>query len=242
MLGQEPARAPLRVGWGLRDMVWAGLLAVALFVVGIIAVAVVMLVTLGPNLNREALTTPPRLVTLLALALEALLILPAWVFGPGRRGGGWRALGLRSFAPLKGLALLAGALVLILGVDALWEVARKQLGVAGQPNYLPLFGGGLQGLALALFLGGIVAPVAEEVFFRGYLYAGLRDRLGLGWGLVISGVIFALVHLVPGVLPPIFVMGVVFALLYQGTGSLWPCIILHGAINSLAFVALYLAA
>jgi hypothetical protein len=70
----------------------------------------------------------------------------------------------------------------------------------------------------------------------------LRDRLGLGWGLVISGVIFALVHLVPGVLPPIFVMGVVFALLYQGTGSLWPCIILHGAINSLAFVALYLAA
>jgi membrane protease YdiL (CAAX protease family) len=93
---------------------------------------------------------------------------------------------------------------------------------------------------MALLVGGVAAPVAEEVFFRGFLYKGLRHRWGVGWALVLSGLVFALVHIVPGVLPPIFVMGVVFAYVFERSGSIWPCIILHGAINSLAFGLAYL--
>ncbi len=97
----------------------------------------------------------------------------------------------------------------------------------------------MTGLAWALLLGAVVAPVAEEVFFRGFLYAGLRGRWGLGWGLAVSALIFGLAHLMPGVLVPIALLGVVLAWLYEVTGSLWPSILLHMAINGLALVAAY---
>jgi hypothetical protein len=133
----------------------------------------------------------------------------------------------------------SASLAFIMVINTIWDIVRRRMGWPGQPDYLPLFGEGLAGLAVALLLGAGVAPVAEEVFFRGYLYTGLRERWGLGWGLVASALLFAVVHLVPGVLPPVFFTGLVLATVYEANDSLWPCIILHGTINALAFIAAY---
>ncbi len=231
--GQAPLR---RVGWGLRDMFWAALVALCLVMGGALAIFIALWLSFG--LGTRAF--PQNVQLTMVFALEAVIIVPAWLWGPGKYGGGWASLDLRRFALVKSALFVLGALILVLGINVLWDVVRERLGWVGQPNILPFFGQGVRGLALALFLGAVVAPIAEEIFFRGYLYAGLRDRLGLGWGIVLSSAIFALVHLLPGVLPPIFLMGVLFAVLYEVTDSLWPCIALHGAINALAFVALYL--
>jgi hypothetical protein len=179
-------------------------------------------------------------LTLAVFSLEVVLLIPAWIWGGRKYGGGWRSLGLRRFALLKAAVLGLFAFSGILAINAMWDVVRRRLGLAPQPDYLPLFGEGLGGLVSALFLGGVVAPLAEEVFFRGYLYAGFRERFGIGWGAVISALLFSAVHLTPGVLVPIFFMGVLLALLYEFTDSLWPSIALHGAINSLAFIGAYL--
>ena len=104
-----------------------------------------------------------------------------------------------------------------------------------------MFGGGIGGLLLALLLGGVVAPVAEEIFFRGYLYTGMRARWGVGWALAVSSLIFALIHLTPGVLPPLFIMGLLLAYLYERSDSLWPSILLHATINSIAFIGMYIS-
>ena len=80
----------------------------------------------------------------------------------------------------------------------------------------------------------VVTPVVEEVFFRGFVYSGLVPRLGIGWAIVASAVIFSLFHLAIGVLIPIFVTGLLFAWLYQRTGSLWPSIVAHAGQNALA--------
>jgi uncharacterized protein len=237
----SPTPPPRGATWTLRDMLWAALAAVGLVLVGAVGLAVLIALT---SLRRAG-ATPQALSGPIAfgvLALEAVLLIPAWLWGPGKHGGGWARLGLRRTSLLLGLFLAIAGLVLIVAINAVWDVARQALGWPGQPDSLNLFGPGLQGLLLALLAGAIVAPLAEEVFFRGFLYAGLRSRLGLAWGLILSGAIFAVVHVIPGVIPPIFFMGVLFALLYEVTGSIWPCIALHSAVNALAFIGAYVLA
>jgi len=221
------------VPWGLRDTVYAVLTALTLVLLGIG-------IRLGAAwLGLVSLSTSGRVLA--AFALEAVLLIPAWVWGPGKYGGGWAILGLRRFPFGRSTALGSASLAFIMVVNTIWELLRRRLGWPGQPSYLPFFGEGLPGLGLALLLGAGVAPVAEEIFFRGYLYAGLRARWGLGWAMFASAAIFSLAHLVPGVLPPIFFTGVVLAAVFEGSGSLWPCIVLHSTINALAFIAAYLA-
>ena len=226
-----------RAGWNLRDMVWASLTALVLVVGGAVFASIAVFVLAGLGVGAST-----RLLTLIIFGLEAVLIIPAWIWGPQKYGGGWPQLGLRRAPLVRSIVLVVVGLAIVIAVNVAWDAIRQRIGLAGQPEVLPLFGSGPQGLALALLLGGVVAPVAEEIFFRGFLYAGFRHRWGVGWGMLASSVVFALVHITPGVLLPIFIIGLVLAFLYEHTQSLWPNIVLHAAINSIAFVSVYAAA
>jgi membrane protease YdiL (CAAX protease family) len=127
-----------------------------------------------------------------------------------------------------------------LAFNAVWALLLSLFDLRTQPSVLPVFGGGVAGLLLALLAGGLVAPIAEEVFFRGYLFAGLRRHIGLWPALALSAALFALAHVLPTSWPPIFVLGMLFALLYEQTGSIWPAVMLHGTINVLGLIASYL--
>ena len=80
----------------------------------------------------------------------------------------------------------------------------------------------------------VVTPVVEEVFFRGFVFAGLAPRLGVVQAMVVSSVVFSVFHLDVGVFIPIFVTGLLLAWLYHRTGSLWPGVLAHGGQNALA--------
>ena len=80
----------------------------------------------------------------------------------------------------------------------------------------------------------VVTPVVEEIFFRGFIFAGLASRLGAGWAAVVSAAVFSAFHLEVAVLIPIFVTGLLLAWLYQRTGSLWPGVLAHAGQNALA--------
>jgi hypothetical protein len=224
------------VPWTLRDMLYASVVAVCLIVVGLVVVMGLLGLLDG---DLEGVSSGIRV--LLVFSLESLLLPPAWWWGVKKYDRGWESLGLRRFPWLLSGMLFFFGLALILVINLFWELLRRQLGWAGQPDFLPLFGGGVQGLALALFLGSVVAPIAEEVFFRGFLCAGLSDRWGKVRGIVASSLLFALVHFSPSVFLPIFLMGIVLALVYTYSGSLWPAIFLHGVINGMAFVGSYLS-
>jgi membrane protease YdiL (CAAX protease family) len=95
-------------------------------------------------------------------------------------------------------------------------------------------------LALVGYVGitCLVAPLAEELFFRGLLFGVLRARFGIAWGVVVTGALFSLVHAVgspPETLIVLFVLGAGLCLLYLRTGSLLPCIGLHALNNAIAF-------
>ena len=82
----------------------------------------------------------------------------------------------------------------------------------------------------------VVAPLFEEIFFRGFLYRILRSRMGLWPALVIGGSLFGAVHLTSGgplAVALIAPLGFLLCLLYERSGSLYPCIALHALNNGL---------
>ena len=84
----------------------------------------------------------------------------------------------------------------------------------------------------------VVAPLFEEIFFRGFLYRILRGRLGLWPALVIGGSLFGAVHVSSGgplAVALIAPLGFLLCLIYERSGSLYPCIALHALNNG--FVA-----
>lgn len=80
-------------------------------------------------------------------------------------------------------------------------------------------------------------PVTEEIFFRGFVFAGLAPRLGIPRAVAVSALVFSAFHIALGVLLPIFITGVLLAWLYHRTGSLWPGIAAHAGQNFLAVSA-----
>ena len=83
----------------------------------------------------------------------------------------------------------------------------------------------------------VAAPIAEELFFRGFCFTALRRWIGAAGGAIATGVIFGLIHAGsadPVFLVPLGVFGALLCLLYLRTGSLLPCMVLHALNNSLA--------
>lgn len=87
----------------------------------------------------------------------------------------------------------------------------------------------------------VLAPVLEEIVFRGLLFATLRRGLPFGAAAITSALVFALGHGYGGAgLASVFWMGVVLAWVYEKTGSVVPGMIVHGASNLLAVLAVIL--
>lgn len=84
------------------------------------------------------------------------------------------------------------------------------------------------------FIAVVLAPVGEEILFRGFLYGGLSRKMHSIGAMVISSLVFAVSHQysISGL---VFVLlyGFVFCWLYKRTGSLWPGILAHGFYNGL---------
>jgi len=94
---------------------------------------------------------------------------------------------------------------------------------------------GLLGLAM------IVAPAAEEIMFRGILLPLLMKRLGTGPAVILSALLFAMIHLHVPSFFPLFVLATGLALAYIYTGSLWVPIVMHALFNGINLAILLLA-
>jgi membrane protease YdiL (CAAX protease family) len=79
----------------------------------------------------------------------------------------------------------------------------------------------------------LVAPVCEELTFRGWVLTALRTRHHPGRALFLSGLLFALVHLDPVRFTAVLALGTLFAWLAWRAGSVWPAVVAHVANNAL---------
>jgi len=117
-----------------------------------------------------------------------------------------------------------------LGIDSMQE-AVKLLQQSSDPRVI----------GLMAFAAVIVAPLAEEVVFRGYLYPAAKRFCGPAGAILFSSLVFAAAHGNVVALLPLFVLAVLLCLIFEFTGSIWACIAVHFLFNG-ATVAMQLLA
>jgi len=107
-----------------------------------------------------------------------------------------------------------------------------------------LAAGGMQsyGLGATLFVVAVLAPVVEELVFRGLLLGGLSRHISFGWSNVFQATAFAVGHADPPRFLFYWVMGLSAGWLVRRTGSLGPAIALHALNNAVAGLLLTSAA
>jgi membrane protease YdiL (CAAX protease family) len=176
------------------------------------------------------------LVSPLALLLACHGVLLARRVPPGRRPP-WSA---PRWA--VGLQAVAAGIALKFAGDAVAAVERPLVGPLRGNNPLVLqphvF---VHPAAAAVLVAAVVClvPVAEELFFRGMLYAWLRSRMGLTAAVAVDAILFGAAHGQAALLAPLAVVGAGLCLLYERSATLWVPALAHAAVNA---VALALAA
>jgi membrane protease YdiL (CAAX protease family) len=95
-------------------------------------------------------------------------------------------------------------------------------------------------LGLMAFTAVVLAPLFEEVIFRGALLPVLTESVGVFWGVVLSGLTFGLAHISIGELAPLTVLGIGLALMRLSSGRLLPCVLMHALWNAVTFFNLLL--
>ena len=86
----------------------------------------------------------------------------------------------------------------------------------------------------------VIAPVAEEVLFRGYLYGKLQKYVPWWGAAIVTSILFGLAHGQWNVAIDTFVLGMFLAMLRTVSGSLWPAIVLHMIKNGIAYYFLFI--
>ncbi len=176
--------------------------------------------------------------------LDAVLVLTVLVT-IARKTAGLRELGFR--APSRGWARMVGFVVIAyfaaIGLVNIYGIAINLFGL-DQLEPAQQLPDDFYDHDIVVILTGIaiifIAPVAEEVFFRGFIFGGLRRYLNLPIAGLISGTLFAMAHGDPGLVVPFAGVGLVLAFLYERTGSLYASIGVHFVFNSVSFMLLLL--
>lgn len=195
------------------------LLGAGLFVVYVASVQLVVSGRLGLLGTVLGIAIPFANGVLLSLHLRRTVLLP-------RGSVGWR-IGM-------GLLHLWAALPVVLGVFLLCRLFGPEQEAI---DFLRRRGPGWQGLAITAVL---VAPLAEEVCFRGLLYPALRQRLGVLGSLLATSVLFALIHAPATTWLPLLLLALALGWLVETTGSIVPSIAAHAAFNAIPVLSLLL--
>ena len=234
----EPPERARQDGWlALPPWVpFAAMLAAVIAILVLGAVATAVWLVADPGADTES--TPDGLLIGLTVIQDALLV-GAAVFAVtavlGRATP--RMFGFRPVALGTALQWMLAAYV------TYWILNILLLGIFGEPPEQDLVRDLRETRDVAVLIGFgvltcLVAPVAEEFFFRGFLFSALAGRIGVGLAAAVTGAIFGVIHLPGAPLLGVAVLvgfGVLLCLLYWRTGSLIPCMALHALNNAISF-------
>jgi membrane protease YdiL (CAAX protease family) len=184
--------------------------------------------SLGARLTLQALLAITLVFTALLFASPDLRsFAPLKALGWKRPEGPWASSMAIAYFSYVGAALVIAALL-----QPHQDDVTRDLG----------FGEGVLGSLTAAILIIIVAPISEEIFFRGFLLGGLRRSLPFWVAAAIASGIWGLFHYTDpdswGVVLQLSVFGLTLSWLYRRTGSIWPTIGVHLINNAIAFTLL----
>ena len=190
----------------------------------------------------------PDLLESLSLVGLLLLQVPLWLSLIGtpllarRHGLDWRhQLGWRMRAVDVPVGVGIGLVMQLVAVPLLyWPIFTifGDLDVEGPARDLADLVDTPLNTTLLVLMTVVLAPVTEEVFFRGLLQGALRDRMRPGWALVLASAAFAGTHFQGVQFPALLLVGAVHGFLVLRTGRLGPALWSHAAFNAVTVLAL----
>jgi uncharacterized protein len=152
----------------------------------------------------------------------------------GLRRGGWRLGDV--FAGIgAGLgAIVAGTIVIALTIAIVRAVSGHEptTSTALDDTSGPW-------LVLNALMAVFLAPVCEELYFRGFLFQGLRGRMRSVWAGLFSGAVFAFAHVEPIRFFGLTVMGLILASVFEHRRTLVASMAAHATVNVIAVVLLF---
>jgi uncharacterized protein len=196
----------------------------------------ILVVVIALTLGLQILISTESASQFILIIFEFLLLVPIAVIFLWRRVK-WTELGIRRFEG-KDMAMGCGLLIAIYIIVIINNLIMLALGVVTQAETIFDLLGNLESPVLFVVVGVILAPVLEELFFRGFVFKGFREKYGWKAALVISSAIFSLFHLQVATLLPMFLLGGLFAYLYQRTESVFPGMIMHFLVNAFGMCGL----
>jgi len=223
------------VPWGPKDVL-SGLALAGLGLALAIGGTALALVALNLPSDEEAGDLALLAAT---LAFEATLVAVALAIALGKHGSRLSDLGFRplrrekwwippaSVGAIFMVLLIYGIIVRLLGIERAQPQSTLPERLFDRTSTLALAGG----------LAVIIAPLAEETFFRGFIFTALHQRWGFLRAAATSGFLFALPHADPGSIIPFTGAGMVLAVAYANSGSLWGSIATHALFNLISFTA-----
>lgn len=159
------------------------------------------------------------------------------------RKGTLRQLGFKPFKLAHSIALIAFLFMATRIFNGGYAYFISRFGTNPPSDQMTVvdqvFGGGLAGMLLAFALTVVVAPIVEELVFRGFVYPAIRKKIGAWPSIAFTGALFGLIHLDFYLFLPLAVIGFALGWLYEKTDSIGPPILLHAINNLVAVVALY---
>lgn len=127
--------------------------------------------------------------------------------------------------------LLLEPLTTVVNAISMLVVDNRVAAMSGQITSVPLWG---------MLLGiAVYGPFAEELAFRGVIYQGYRQQENKWKALLLSSLLFGLMHMNLNQACYAFVMGVALALLVEASGSMWPAFVFHFCVNGLSTVLMF---
>lgn len=230
--GREPT-------WGLGDALGGLLLA---NVMAVVVGGLILAATGNESVDYEDLP----------LTLVAMLQIPLWVgylgapvWASRRKGNGLvEDFGFRQKAIDVPVGLATGiatqvALIPVLYIPIFWLTGERDL--SGPARELTDRATDPLGVALLVAIVVVGAPIIEELFFRGLFLRSVERRLGTGWAVAITSIVFGAIHLQILQFPALTFAGLVFALLTTRSGRLGPAIWAHVGFNGVAVASLVLS-
>ena len=203
----------------------------------IIAGSIVYWQTSGRFLDLEE--TPWPLVV--GSLVQTLIIVVSIEFGWRRRKElSFRDIGFQQ----TGIGLLVMVAIAGFVLAGTIEGIERQLGIKpGElvPELIAPQGFVWPHFVAVLITVGVIAPIAEEMIFRGVLYSWFRSRFNIPLAIFLNAGLFGLIHFgypLP-LMALVALMGAVFAWSFERTGSLWVPIVLHIGQNSAVVIAVY---
>ena len=175
-----------------------------------------------------------------AFVLQGVMLLSVWHFAVRPAGGRWALLGFRRVKPIS------TTLIVIAGITICQALVVGYVQVVNWLDIDPLVPGDpfeswdIDPISFTIIAVSavVVAPLFEEIFFRGFMYQAFRKTMSLWPAAILTSLIFGVAHIDPAIIIPIALVGMILLGIYRWTGNLWSSIITHAGYNAIAVIAL----